>query len=271
MCPHQGAANADSGCTTDTCCDMRDGSTEYCSDVFDKCPEGADCLSSDICQSGYLNRPYGYCSWVAGLGTCRELKAIQEFCGTVGGGDEECYSGQCTCNKCVESDGLMYPGGPCRTDSQCQSSHYCSGASGVACTGTCVEKLGFKESCTFDDRCDSGQCTCNRCVEADGLVYPGGPCRVNSQCQSSYFCSGFTAGSVCSGACEYKLANGISCNQVRYGHDQCQSGWCYCWAGSCSCRAKLGQSQSCTKDVNCLSNNCAWGGGSCWSTSWCCA
>ena len=152
--------------------------------------------------------------------------------------DRQCNSGQCTCNRCVGSDGLVYPGGPCRLDSQCQSSHYCNWASGVGCTGTCVEKLGITEKCTFDDRCDSGQCTCNRCVGSDGLVYPGGPCRVNSQCQSSYFCSGFTAGSVCSGACEYKLANGISCNRVRYGHDQCQSDWCYCWFGSCSCRAQ---------------------------------
>jgi len=174
VCPDQSGSDSDSGCTTGICCDIS-GSTDYCSDASGKCPEGADCWSSEICQSGYTNMVYGYCSWVAGRGTCRELKDIQEFCGTVGGGDEECYSGQCTCNKCVESDGLMYP---------------------------------------------------------------GGPCRVNSQCHSSYFCRGFTAGSVCSGACEYKLANGISCNRVRYGHDQCQSGWCYCWLGSCSCRAQ---------------------------------
>ena len=172
VCPDQGAANADSGCTTGICCDMRDGSTEYCSDASGRCPEGADCLSSTICQSGYLDRSYGYCSWVGGFGTCQELKAIRENCGTVGGGDEECYSGQCTCNKCVGSNGLMYR---------------------------------------------------------------GGPCRVNSQCQNSDFCNGFTAGTVCSGACEYKLASGASCNQVRYGHDQCQSGWCYCWFGFCSC------------------------------------
>merc|ERR1712228_580556 len=143
----------------------------------------------------------------------------------------------------------------------------------VGCLGRCIKKMAPGQICDksrmnifhlarldFTNAehaaCQSGQCTCGVCTDANKKIPNGGKCATKNDCQSGWCegdvvvgCKGICRAKrkngqrawhgntgawsescesgkeqcgTCVGSYTYSLPNGKSCS----GYDQCQSGWC---------------------------------------------
>jgi hypothetical protein len=241
LCPTSCVNNTD--CTSGNFCDG-----------MNKCAgakgNGGTCTSGLECQSGICAD--GFCCDATCGSDCDacDLLNNEGACTLMSNGS----SGNPSCAPYVCTGSSQSCPSSCANDNDCASGNYCSGS-------TCVAQKSNGGTCTLANECISGNCVDGYCCDGscgsacdacdlsgnlgsctlrsngsngspsclpyvcDGLgaTCPGS-CSNDSQCNSSYYCSGST--------CVLKSGNGSTCSVAN----ECQSGFCadgYCCNAAC--------------------------------------
>ncbi len=227
-CPS--TCSIDGNCINSSYCDAGN----MCSS---KQSNGQTCSGPNQCVSNHCVD--GLCCNTACAGACDrcDVTGAEGTCSIVGAG----AAGAPTCSPYVCSGITASCPGSCTTDTQCESTHFCSG-------GACVPKHVSGISCTLANQCLSGFCAdgfccnsacagaCDVCNATPGTCStPGGAvgspsctpylcaagnagcptgCTTDGQCGAGFFCDG--------AACVPAQGNGLSCLRAT----QCTSGFC---------------------------------------------
>ena len=229
-----------------------------------ECGGDSDCGSGEYCDKGTLT---------VGKNQCVALKADNETCDLVLGGDRQCRSGRCNLGRCftpgsVAMGGTCYTDGACRNgkcsavdgtrgscvcnaDSQCGSGSFCNAGLDLA-HNSCQALKDDNEICDIaggGHQCKSGRCNLGRCY-TPASVGAGGTCYNDAACQTGK-CSAIDG---TRGSCVCKVDQDCGAGQ-------------WCDAGLDTklnvCRGKLDAGQSCGKagsvgnDHKCKSGECS--------------
>jgi hypothetical protein len=297
------------GCRTSCATSADCISTYYCSGTtcVAKSANGVACTTGAQCLSGSCAD--GVCCDTACTGTCQACTAVKKgsgvngTCGYIASGtnpDSECVpscsAGVVTnsvCNGAGACGGTTSCGGfacldttqcrtTCTTDSNCLSTHYCSG-------GVCVAKSANGAACTAANACVSGYCadgvccdtacngTCQACTTAKkgsgsngtcGYIADGGNpdgecpgatctagtltnpqvCNGSGMCRGTgtISCSGYACATT-SGPCLTSCTTGADCLSTHY----CSS--------SSTCEPKKANGTACGTNAECTSAFCVDG------------
>ncbi|MGC4119982.1 MAG: Dickkopf N-terminal cysteine-rich domain-containing protein [Myxococcales bacterium] len=194
--------------------------------------DGAGCLGSNECASGFCHRTKK---------TCNPGGRLGEACSAT----EDCREGLCdaAAGQCAP---LLANGAPCSADTQCRTSlcnratSRCGKPDGARCSfhgecqnggcsaGVCAQGKAVGEPCTSDDACTSGLCHSGTCRV---------PCSAKSDCAAGEFCLSVDH------LCHDTYAPGASCEA----HEMCLTGFCN-QARRCAVRPGLGDPCSGSSD-----------------------
>ncbi len=148
---------------------------------------------------------------------------------------DQCNSGVCASNKCVE----LASGSPCDADKLCRSGR---------CDGSVCKSKRVGEVCKTGEQCYSGLCTSGTCEEKA----TGGACRQNRECLSG----------LC--AADNKCAlrpNNADCALEPEKHPSVTDPRAFCVSGFCNsaskCKGLVGS--TCAANNECALGNCAAG------------
>ncbi|MGB5325494.1 MAG: alkaline phosphatase D family protein, partial [Pseudomonadales bacterium] len=240
-------------CLNDNDCVSENCSTGFCRPS----PNGQSCIRDNQCISGR-------CTVLGeGLSQCQDKEPTGNACLL----NSDCLSGICSALQCVSSLDMRANGEGCVRDSQCSSDRCTLLGEGVF---ECRAKQPNGGACLINNDCINGDCAAGFCRPAPDGTF----CLTNNQCSSNR-CTILGEGV---SECRAKQPNGGAClvnNDCINGDcaagycrpspngtfcvidNQCSSGRCVGVGPSAECRRKLQSGESCTFNVDCLSNSCS--------------
>ncbi len=158
---------------------------------------------------------------------------------------------------------------PCKEDSDCAASEFCSRTGIDLRKNTCRTKKDHGAVCTDKRQCSTGRCAWGFCADPD-------ECQLNSDCTNNQYCGDPVSGKR---KCKTLKAHGQACTKAA----QCSTGRCawgfcadpdecqsnsdcannqYCGdpvSGKRKCKTLKAHGQACTKAIQCSTGRCSWG------------